>query len=122
LAVDLSNAQALVAIKFYDSIEDFRHELGLLQALASEFVVPLVAAFEEVAGGQSCLVLERGDLTLMEHLRRGPLERSETRYIADKLARALYWLHRHVVVVPVVVRSLVCSSDSVTVPVCRMAQ
>ena len=97
LAIDMKTERK-VALKFMADKEGFVREVAFLKALRSEFVVELVDYYEDPHGKQHCVVLEYGEQSLADYLKKGALQRNERKFIADRLANVALHLHSHNVV------------------------
>ena len=97
LAIDMKTERR-VALKFMPSKEAFVREVSFLKALRSEFVVELVDYYEDPNDKAHCVVLEYGERSLADFLKRGPLQRNERKFIADRLAHIVQHLHAQNVV------------------------
>jgi len=97
LAIDMKTERK-VALKFLSSKDAFLREVSFLKSLRSEFVVDLIDYYEDPNGKAHCVVLEYGDRSLHDFLKRGPLQRNERKFIVDRLAHIVQHLHGHNVV------------------------
>ena len=78
--------------------EAFLREVSFLKQLRSEFVVDLIDYYEDSEGKNHCVVLEYGEKSLADFLKRGPLQRNERKFIVDRLANVALHLHSQNVV------------------------
>jgi len=97
LAIDMKTERK-VALKFMSSKESFLREVSFLKALRSEFVVDMIDYYEDPNGKQHCVVLEYGERSLSDFLKRGPLQRNERKFIVDRLANVVQHMHAQNVV------------------------
>ena len=68
-----------------NSKEAFLREVSFLKTLRSEYVVDLIDYYEDPNGKAHCVVLEYGDKSLADFLKRGPLQRNERKFNVDRL-------------------------------------
>jgi len=97
LAIDMKTERK-VALKFMTSKEAFLREVSFLKSLRSEFVVELIDYYEDAHAKAHCVVLEYGERSLADYLKRGPLQRNERKFIVDRLAHIVQHLHQQNVV------------------------
>ena len=97
LAVDMKTERR-VALKFMGAKEDFVREVSFLKSLRSEYVVELVDYYEDPHGKQHCIVLEYGEQSLADYLKKGALQRNERKFIVDRLGHVVLHLHSQNVV------------------------
>ena len=97
LAIDMKTERK-VALKFMTNKESFVREVGFLKQLRSEFVVELVDYYEDPNGKAHCVVLEYGERSLADYLKRGELQRNERKFIVDRLGHIVQHLHAQNVV------------------------
>jgi len=92
LAVDMKTERR-VALKFIGAKESFVREVAFLKALRSEYVVEMIDYYEDAHGKQHCIVLEYGEQSLADYLKKGPLQRNERKFVLDRLAHIVQHLH-----------------------------
>ena len=97
LALDMKTERR-VALKFMGVKEDFVREVAFLKQLRSEYVVELIDYYEDPHDKQHCIVLEYGQLSLADYLKKGTLQRNERKFVIDRLGHILQHLHGHNVV------------------------
>jgi serine/threonine protein kinase len=78
--------------------EAFLREVSFLKSLRSEYVVDMIDYYEDPNGKQHCVVLEYGERSLSDFLKRGPLQRNERKFIVDRLANVVQHMHAQNVV------------------------
>lgn len=85
LAVDLKTERRVV-LKFMSNKESFVREVSFLNLLRSEYVVEIIDYFEDPRDKQHCVVLEYGEQSLADFLKKGALQRNERKFVVDRLA------------------------------------
>merc|ERR1711988_1581193 len=73
--------------------EAFVREVAFLKSLRSEFVVEMVDFYEDAHDRQHCIVLEYGEQSLSDYLKKGSLQRNERKFVIDRLAHIVHHLH-----------------------------
>jgi N-acetylneuraminic acid mutarotase len=97
LALDMKTERR-VALKFMGVKEDFVREVSFLKQLRSEYVVELIDYYEDPHEKQHCIVLEFGQISLADYLKKGALQRNERKFVVDRLAHIVQHMHSHNVV------------------------
>ena len=95
LAIDMKTERK-VALKFMTSKESFLREVSFLKQLRSEYVVELIDYYEDPNNKAHCVVLEYGERSLADYLKRGPLQRNERKFIVDRIGHVVQHMHAQV--------------------------
>jgi len=95
LAIDMKTERK-VALKFMTSKESFGREVSFLKQLRSEYVVELIDYYEDPNNKAHCVVLEYGERSLADYLKRGPLQRNERKFIVDRISHVVQHMHAQV--------------------------